>query len=88
MSSPHGSHARYVAGCRCQACTAANRVYHAGRKRQRKAYVAVNGMPDSVVHGYSTYANWGCRCAVCRAAWSAYTSKRAKRVRYAKAARS
>lgn len=85
--SAHGTHARYVRGCRCLPCTDANTTYLAKRKRQRKAEAAANGLPDSVVHGYSTYANWGCRCGVCRAAWSAYMSKRAKTYRYAKAAR-
>lgn len=32
---PHGARTRYVAGCRCEACVAANRAY---RAKQRAAY--------------------------------------------------
>ena len=70
---PHGTHGRYVAGpCRCQACTTANRVYCANRKKQRRAYLEANGLPSSVEHGINAYLSWSCRCDVCRTAWAAY----------------
>jgi hypothetical protein len=77
MSSPHGTHSRYVNGpCRCPACTAANNAYCAQRKKQRRAYVEANGLPATVQHGLSAYHNWGCRCEECRAAWSKYLRAR------------
>jgi hypothetical protein len=70
--SAHGTRSRYVDGCRCQACTAANTAYHAGRKAQRRAWVEANGLPSTVEHGYSAYVNWGCRCDVCGPAHSTH----------------
>lgn len=51
----HGTRSRYLAGCSCDDCRAANRA--AGR--------ALKGKPPPN-HGYSGYQNYGCRCQVCR----------------------
>ena len=75
--SAHGTRSRYVRGCRCVACTAANSAYHARRKAQRFAYVHANGLPSLVEHGLSAYDNWGCRCDVCLNAKSAANAAQA-----------
>jgi hypothetical protein len=61
---PHGSQARYDAGCRCQACRAAHARVHRELRRDRKA------RRDSAQfrHGASAYSNWGCRCETCTTA--------------------
>lgn len=61
----HGVRATYVAGCRCDLCTKANRLYH----RRLKSRPAPS-------HGESGYLNYGCRCDVCRAAGSVRNARR------------
>lgn len=59
----HGERRTYNAGCRCEDCREANRIYVRGRyllgypngSRKRK-------------HGTRTMYNAGCRCALCKAA--------------------
>lgn len=65
----HGTRYAYVRGCRCDACTTANRMdtYAARRlyRRQEKD-------PNDPRHGsINFYRNYGCRCDRCRAANSA-----------------
>lgn len=63
----HGSYGRYNdGGCRCDACTAANRTVHKRNLLIRLARTAANGgVAPVTAHGKSTYDNWGCRCPVC-----------------------
>jgi hypothetical protein len=68
--SDHGTHSRYVGGCRCTECREATRTYMASLKTKRREWVQVNGLPSSVAHGASAYNNWGCRCDLCRKAWA------------------
>jgi len=63
MTAGHGTRARYQAGCRCDACTAANAAYWQRRTAERRQLLAEG---CDVEHGKrSTYINWGCRCATC-----------------------
>lgn len=49
-------------GCRCRACTEANR--HRGDVERKKRSSGV--IPETVPHGKATtYSNWGCRCEPC-----------------------
>lgn len=55
----------YKSGCRCPACTEAQRVKQNGLVAELAARPR-----DQVPHGRYGYSNWSCRCEVCRAAWS------------------
>ena len=59
IRAPHGTRARYVSGCSCDECRAANRAYMRSLKTRP--------VPN---HGVSGYTNYGCRCATCRRAHS------------------
>ena len=61
----HGTYWKYSAGCRCDDCREAWRVYTTNRREERKALVAAEGLPPWVEHGASGYNNWFCRCDVC-----------------------
>lgn len=43
---PHGIRARYVSGCRCDACKSANRLY-ARQRARAKVYGRTNGLVDA-----------------------------------------
>jgi len=58
-------------GCRCDVCTADHAAYQTKRNAQRRASVALRGLPETVRHGSSAYDNWGCRCDTCRTAKTA-----------------
>lgn len=71
MADHGGSGRRYVAGCRCLECRAANTARVNRRKAERRALVEAGEIPVEVRHGLdSTYNNWSCRCEPCRAAHS------------------
>ena len=73
---PHGSLARYAAGCRCAGCREAN----TADVRERRAARQRVDMPPDVRHGSAaTYTNWGCRCDQCRAANTAKSIARRSR---------
>ena len=72
-----GSGYRYVKGCRCNVCRAANRVRVKRRRAERYAQTAQEGLPPSVRHGTcSAHTNWGCRCVACVEATSAKLRQR------------
>lgn len=62
----HGSRSLYRKGCRCAACTDAQRAYHADWTQRRRAKA---GSPE---HGTRSRYQKGCRCDDCRAANTAY----------------
>ncbi len=68
LAARHGTATKYQLGCRCPACTDANRRAYHERIGQ--------GAPR---HGYSGYVNYRCRCDVCRAAAAAYWLERKSR---------
>lgn len=43
----HGTHARYVAGCKCDACRAGHSAYNRGRYRAQKLHGDWNGLVDA-----------------------------------------
>ena len=65
VNADHGTASRYLAGCRCAACRAANTArYHENTELRRRALASA-----AVIHGSaSTYRNWGCRCEPCHEA--------------------
>jgi 5-methylcytosine-specific restriction endonuclease McrA len=64
--APH-DRVRYLCGCRCVACRAANAAYNMGRKARLRDSQAV---PHGTLDGYGSY---GCRCGECSAAKRAAT---------------
>lgn len=86
--SAHGTRTRYVAGCRCDECREANRIYVADRRRRRGGAAAeyasrkARGLAaDDPRHGTRLgYNGWGCRCQPCRAANAEYQRARRKQV--------
>jgi hypothetical protein len=69
----HGTHARYLSGCRCEDCREANRVRCLEYRRRAAADPAI---ADRAGHGRaSTYKNLGCRCTPCREASMAHQAK-------------
>jgi len=71
----HGSDAEYGAGCRCEYCCQAHRVYNAELRAKRMAErVLVNGrlVHPKPKHGTTNgYFHYGCRCVDCTAARTA-----------------
>lgn len=68
MSVPHGTHSRYVYGCRCEDCTKAASQSVA---RSRKQRFAEPKDPNDPRHGTANfYGNHGCRCPKCTSAWA------------------
>ncbi len=67
----HGTRSKYVHGCRCEACTAAQREYMRSLK----------GKLPPPTHGHSGYVNYGCRCEVCTQANSDYHRNRNRRLK-------
>ena len=60
----HGTRSRYNAGCSCDDCREAQRLYITQLKRRLHARLLDD--PTQVRHGSrSTYINWGCRCDDC-----------------------
>jgi hypothetical protein len=58
---PAHGRSRYMRGCRCDVCTAANTEYVRHRRHAP--------IPDTVTHGKaSTYTNSSCRCDACTSA--------------------
>jgi hypothetical protein len=78
--SEHGTHSRYVQGCRCDECTAASAAYKRWANAERRRWVAANGLPPSVTHGHAAYNNWSCRCDVCASAAREYLRARRERL--------
>jgi hypothetical protein len=78
-AAQHGTHTKYLRGCRCEECRRANAArYAAGRS----ARVEVGIGPGDKRHGRaSTAINWGCRCEQCLAALSAKNAADARRRR-------
>lgn len=82
-TAPCGSRARYHAGCRCEACRAANAAARrhwlaqnpegAARNREntRQRILAKAPHPRGKVSWYV----YGCRCEGCRRAWRRYSKK-------------
>lgn len=69
----HGKRSTYThRGCRCQACTVANREGCAEQVAKRfSGRTRVDGRwfhPDAIHGTVSGYRNWGCRCGECTAA--------------------
>ena len=71
----HGRRSRYVAGCRCEACTEADREYQRARRAERAA------IPDELKpHGTPRcYIHFGCRCEACTEAVRKALTARKKR---------
>lgn len=70
MNLAHGTRSRYIHhGCRCAACTEANRDKVARQRIQRRSeLVEIDGVMvhPRAVHGtVGGYRNWSCRCADC-----------------------
>jgi hypothetical protein len=67
----HGKSSGYTnGGCRCDACSEAQRVYYA-------AWRAAKRPQDATEHGYEqTYNDYKCRCDACRAAATAARRRR------------
>ena len=72
-SIEHGTRSRYTWGCRCAACTQAN--------RDHMATLRLRSEPPT--HSASGYQNFGCRCSICteahRMAERAYWQRRRER---------
>lgn len=65
MTRTHGTRSTYNAGCRCDDCTEATRVY-ANAMRVGRALD-----PDDPRHGTANgYGNWNCRCLECCQAYA------------------
>lgn len=70
----HGTLNGYVnAGCRCEECREANRVYNMKRRAERAEGKPASEwgkkrghMGEPLKHNSSTYINWKCRCDQCR----------------------
>lgn len=80
MPSEHGTKSRYVHGCRCQECKAANTAYQRESTEARRS----KPVPEGVTHGKACATNYGCKCAVCSEAVRAYNVELGKRVRAGK----
>lgn len=61
VRADHGTRSRYLSGCSCDACRAANRDYMRSLK----------GKPPPN-HNNSGYSNYGCRCQICKDAHLVY----------------
>jgi hypothetical protein len=69
----HGRFRQYLAGCRCEACRAAN-AEMVRKARQRRA--ADPSRADMAGHGKAgTYKNHGCRCQPCRDAHNSWQNE-------------
>lgn len=75
-ASEHGDSRRYQLGCRCPACTSAN------RDRLAEWRDRVRGSAPSHVHGsVNGYTNWACRCAECTEAMRVHMADRRAKAR-------
>jgi len=61
----HGTHSKYVQGCRCELCTEAHRAYNAETRQNRKQL-------EPSEHGLTGYSDYGCRCPICTEANAAH----------------
>ncbi len=80
-----GTYGRYVRGCRCDACCAANTQYHI-RRRERLGIskrVIVEEVPvEGAAHGTRKgYEQQKCRCKECRAFNNSRNKQHAERIR-------
>ena len=82
MSAEHGTRARYLAGCRCDACRAANTAYVMAYRRARGVRPAAERL-DRKHPSVTAYTRRGCRCDACRAIMAAkardYRARRRQR---------
>ena len=67
MSVVHGNRSTYTNhGCRCAACTDAQRIYQQNLREKRRRTDCDKPVPHGSANAYT---NYGCRCDACRAAW-------------------
>lgn len=71
----HGKRHSYAYyGCRCEACTAAEKEYYYEKRRKR----VERGVPEHLHGTMNAYKNYLCRCDKCRAVWAEYMKERNK----------
>lgn len=80
----HGKEPTYRHGCRCQACTEANRLGGLARRRKRGVRPAEQYRDElraaaSLRHGIRARYVKGCRCDACTAAEAAYRAEYRRR---------
>lgn len=71
MARTCGTRSCYRAGCRCDACCAANST----RQRDTRAKVRASGF-EGIQHGTEHAYNSGCRCGSCRTAMAGHRLRR------------